>query len=354
LHLENLIYFLTFGLPPTSSSSPSPASSNFEVVLILNGPHTAHAYLPDNPRLTVLERDNTCFDFGAWGAGISFMHKRLRSGLSPLRGAGEPQAAAYDYYIFLNGSVRGPLFPPYMKRLHDRTAGCGAGDIEVDGSTTCPSPPRPFFFDYVHLFTSLLSPTVKLVGTTFSCHIGDPSSYHLQSMFLATDSASFSSIMEPFVLSSPGSDTPRCYPNKVDAIYGAELPLTQRYLSAGHSVLCLASAPHLGGPLPVSLSSPTDPSSAVGGSGGSVKGRCDDWRLGSASRLGDPYYGEGGQALVDPYEVVFFKMNRRTISLGGRPTTLSGKCGESTGGGVWRRATGSFRGRLGSSLSCCC
>lgn len=89
-HRANGAYFLRFGVDPDDGH-------RVMTVFVANGPHTLDAEVDSarsaSPSLIVLERDNSCFDFGAWSAG--------------LRAAGG--RGGFDYFVFLNASVRGPL-----------------------------------------------------------------------------------------------------------------------------------------------------------------------------------------------------------------------------------------------------
>lgn len=107
-------------------------------------------------------------------------------------------------------------------------------------------------------------------------------------MALLTDLEGFRSVFLPLYLSPTV-----CYPEKVNAIYEGEIPLTSSYLSLGYSVYPLA--------LDTTLGVPLSPSNAD-----VIETICRMWRSGTKGGTGDPYYGRG---LVKPEEVVFFKTN---------------------------------------------
>ena len=84
-------------------------------------------------------RDNIGHDFGGWAHAIFTASLKDR----------------YDFFIFINSSVRGPFIPPW-----------------------CP------IKDWVSIFTRLIDYRTKLVGTTIGIHQYMP---HIQSMVLVTD-----------------------------------------------------------------------------------------------------------------------------------------------------------------------
>jgi lipopolysaccharide biosynthesis protein len=147
IHRGNLSHFLARGIPPVDSGT--------EVLIVVSGERSAsenefdynvHSYL--YPNLRFLYRENIDFDFGAWSAGLS-AEAALSSALA---------LSSFDYYVFMNASVRGPF-------LSNASA---------------------FVADWTTLLTSYIDTKTKLVGTTFNCHTG-PNGWHLQSMVLATD-----------------------------------------------------------------------------------------------------------------------------------------------------------------------
>ena len=79
-----------------------------------------------------------------------------------------------------------------------------------------------------------LDDEVKLVGTTFNCHFG-PDNWHLQSMALATDGVGMEEVMQEYLREDV------CFSEKVDAIYGGEIRLSQSYLDRGYGLFALSS-----------------------------------------------------------------------------------------------------------------
>src|SRR3990170_3335605 len=103
---KNLEYFLAHGLNDAS-----------DFVIVVNG--ACSASLPQRANLTVLRRENEGYDFGAWAHALDSLKRH------------------YDYYIFINSSVRGP------HRLRGRPASTWQqellsllrGDVKLAGTT---------------------------------------------------------------------------------------------------------------------------------------------------------------------------------------------------------------------------
>lgn len=91
-HQQNLLFFLQEGVQRFQTHK------NVDVVLCLNGPCAVP--LPANrPHFFVLQRSNEGFDFGAHAAVLKHQAH-----------------IPYDYYVFLNGSQRGPFLPTYWPK----------------------------------------------------------------------------------------------------------------------------------------------------------------------------------------------------------------------------------------------
>ena len=58
--VANVRYFLRFGLSNATDAT---------FVFVVNGCHSVQ-FPADRPNVLVVERPNTCFDFGAWGVGL--------------------------------------------------------------------------------------------------------------------------------------------------------------------------------------------------------------------------------------------------------------------------------------------
>ena len=78
----------------------------------------------------------------------------------------------YDYFLFLDSSVRGPFLPRYFSRR----GGGGTSDKRWAKSKQAAKP-------WTSVFTDKLNDKVKLVGRTISCE----SEMHVQAPVFATD-----------------------------------------------------------------------------------------------------------------------------------------------------------------------
>ena len=143
LYKTNFQYFLENGL-----------LDNVDYYIIING--NCSVILPDNPNIKILKRENKGFDFGAYSYAIKHMDKK------------------YDYYFFLNTSVKGPY-------VRDKT--------------------KPWIHYFLELFNK---PEVKIVGTSIniyhsSIYVVDldkiygnkPPHTHIQSMFFCMNNEYF-------------------------------------------------------------------------------------------------------------------------------------------------------------------
>lgn len=141
----NVQYFINQGLPSILRSS------NVTIVFILNDEKLALANLPSHPKIKIVHRANVGFDFAAWSIGLQMVN-----------------LAHYHYFLFLNSTVRGPMFPLWT--------------------------PSSIVNRWWEIFFQRLSSVVKLVGTTINLHMlvtkpidDSPCQPHIQSMVLATD-----------------------------------------------------------------------------------------------------------------------------------------------------------------------
>jgi len=256
IHKQNLLYFIQHGIPSPNNPYKTHA------ILVMNGKHSLPPLtmnsLVSNPNVSVLTQPNVCFDFGAWATALNYANTHLTTSTPP-----------FDYFIFLNASVRGPFISPAISKIFDNNSWPG-------------------------LFTSHIDRNVKLVGTTFNCHTGRHG-WHLQSMALATDRVGLESVFSKFL------DPSSCFDNKVDAIYGGEIPLSRAYLDEGYELFSLSS---LMKRVRVSL----DEASV-----GKVERICTKLRGLTSLQLGDVNHSE--EVLVTPHEVIFYKTNIPTSKM---------------------------------------
>ncbi|KXJ86194.1 hypothetical protein Micbo1qcDRAFT_198505 [Microdochium bolleyi] len=239
---ENLPFFLDQGL-----------HSNADFIFIFNGPSDLVDLVPTNrTNIRVVQRDNSCFDLGAFGEVLKEDDLWKR----------------YKHFITLNGSLRGPFTPFWSNQCWS--------DVYLDE----------------------LDDKTKLVGMTANCV--QPS--HLQSMIYATDDVGMQLMLypPPRLVDAHGKPTDpaagdaseenpvgysTCY-QSFNAAVEAEKWTTPMIMQAGYHVRALMSS-----------------WSATGG---------DSYWADCGDHPGDPmlhdkaYFGTN----VHPYETLFFKSNR--------------------------------------------
>lgn len=176
-YAETLRFFLSVGVRP---------NDHVDYIFILQGPCSVP--IPSWRNVMVYQRENTCFDFGAYGA--TFAHL---GGLAAL-------SKRYRAVIFLNPSVVGPILPKYWpKTLH-----------------------------WSVIFTDRLMDGVEVVGTSLVCLPPSDAGGHGPRIEGMAWAASFRALE---AAASAGAF--RCYDSKVDAIVEGEYGLSRAALSAG-------------------------------------------------------------------------------------------------------------------------
>jgi hypothetical protein len=174
---RTLQYFLDFGVTPDAP---------VDYVFILQGPSSVS--LPSYPNVKVYVRQNDCFDFGAFGAAISWL-----GGLQRLQ-------TKYAAAIFLNPSVVGPFLPKYF-------------------------PPD---LHWTRVFLDRLQGDVHLVGTSLVClpaHDPGKRGPRIEGMAWAGTMQALDAAWQRGVF--------RCFTNKVDVIVDGEYGLSRAVLDAG-------------------------------------------------------------------------------------------------------------------------
>lgn len=241
LYKENLRYFLTHGLKAYPNSG-----YHIDYVLVINGNCTVD--IPSRPDLTVIRRENRGYDFGGWSHGL----KRLPH-------------PSYDYYFFLNTSVRGPYL--------------GSGNIA----------------HWLDCFLPLFTAGVKVVGTSINVYRQPSYDYHVLSKYYGKGKKVFPHVQSMFFgidrkyklhLDSVGFFDEGRYDkmNFSDVIAYAEIGLSQIALMKGWNINCVL--PHYRGLDYTRIQ--RDPN--------------------ESSRDGDPYYpGCYFGGTIKPEEAVFFK-----------------------------------------------
>jgi hypothetical protein len=185
----------------------------------------------------VLRRENKGYDFGAWYHGLQ--HSTL---------------FGYDYFIFLNDSIRGPFGDP----------------------------------NWIGTFTGLLTERNKLAGITINCHNNGynmayqmPVTPHVQSMMLCTDRVGLD-IIYPSIISANHDLT------LLETVILKEIGASLAILKAGYNITCILK------PYQVDYQVVTN---------------CHINAYNGAK--GDPWWNHAyfGRSLT-PFETIFFKTNR--------------------------------------------
>lgn len=166
---DNLRHFVKHGVLPGN-----------DYIFVLNGP-TAFALpeLPKNARY--LRHDNVCYDWGSYGWALN----RIGGW------------TGYRRYFFVNSSVRGPFVPAYSRRT------------------------------WTDAMASMLSPRVKLAGSTISCENGP----HVQSYAVVTDVVGLDVMRDAGVFV--------CRTSLADVVKRSEIEASRAVLAAGYSIDCL-------------------------------------------------------------------------------------------------------------------
>ena len=152
---ENFIYFLNNGL-----------LDNVDYYIIINGDYTVN--IPERDNIKIIKRENKGYDFGAWSHCINnYINKE------------------YEYYIFINTSVRGP----YIKKedkinwLEKFLLLFNTDDIKMVGTTInilkqCDNDEVNYFTNYYKLIYNEKEPYT-----------------HIQSMFFILNNEGFNYIL---------------------------------------------------------------------------------------------------------------------------------------------------------------
>lgn len=122
LHEQNLEFFVKYGVFMSDKVdfvfvlNETPKVDEFSNKFFPNG-------IPEN--VHVLYRSNDCYDFGGWIHGLNSVDRFI-----------------YEYFIFLNASVRGPFMAPAIARVVKH---------------------------WPSIFLNMLDKNIKLVGSSISC-----------------------------------------------------------------------------------------------------------------------------------------------------------------------------------------
>lgn len=170
----NFKYFLANGFHP---------SKNVHYIFVVNG--DVHVDLPgDNSFITVIRKQNRCFDFGSYGVALKLLKSKLKS---------------YKYFVFLNSSVRGPFLPSFVKNS----------------------------YKWYEAFIKPLNGEIKLSGLAVNCPDGVGRRIpHVMSMMFALDKIGLRIAQKNNVFD--------CSPSKTESLY-AEGDLSKSILENGYN-----------------------------------------------------------------------------------------------------------------------
>ena len=193
---ENLIYFLQNGL-----------LEYVDYYIIINGECTVD--IPNLNNIKVLKRENKGFDFGAWSYCIKQLTKE------------------YDYYVFLNTSVRGPYLSEEdinnnVSWLDKFLVLFNNKDIKMVGTTII-----IFNLKYYNSFYNLIYNYKEIYYKDNNIDIYDEYLTHIQSMFFILNNEGLN-----YLLSQNFFDEDRInnYNDILDIIINYEIRLTQLIL----------------------------------------------------------------------------------------------------------------------------
>ncbi|KAF8068311.1 UVR8 [Scenedesmus sp. PABB004] len=190
--LENLRFFVSEAVARDTLAD--------HVIIVQTGDDLERVALPElPPHAKYVYHANECYDWGTYGW--------------LLLSSGYVDVARYKFFFFVNSSVRGPFLPAYARgRMH-----------------------------WMSAFTSRLSGSVKLVGSTISCE-GSPlhgqqrgrwrRNPHVQSYAVATDRAGLDLLIADRRVFA-------CHRDRWDTIFYSELGSSKAVLDAGFNLGCL-------------------------------------------------------------------------------------------------------------------
>jgi lipopolysaccharide biosynthesis protein len=240
MYKENLRFFIANGL-----------LDNIDYYFIINGDCTVS--IPTRSNIQIIYRENKGFDFGSYSCAVKQIINK------------------YDYYVFMNTSVRGPFL--------------------IDGS-------KPWIDYFIELFNT---DDIKIVGTSINIFpisrfdgnnldeiYGHPPPHtHVQSMFFCIDNEYYEYLKSKnFFIEETMNDI-----TTIDKIIiYKEFGLSQLALNNGWNINCILS--HY---------------------------KDIDYReikedFNSTSYYGDPYYPNRyfGKS-IDPFQVIFYKISRMNL-----------------------------------------
>jgi hypothetical protein len=160
-------------------------NANIDYKIIVNG-HQISIDIPNLKNVEIIKRDNVSFDFGGYSSVILNI-----------------DYSKYDYFIFLNDSVRGPYLLNWF----------------------------PKDYNWTKLFTNKLDSETKLVGSTINFHKGDP---HVNSEIFSTDLIGLEILIKNNIISNEVL--------KKKPVSSRELKQSRIILNNNYNIACMLEA----------------------------------------------------------------------------------------------------------------
>uniref|UniRef100_A0A6C0DP71 Uncharacterized protein n=1 Tax=viral metagenome TaxID=1070528 RepID=A0A6C0DP71_9ZZZZ len=233
LYKENFIYFLENGI-----------YEEVDYYIVINGNCTVK--IPKRKNVFVYYRKNVGYDFGAYSYAVN--NKLIKN---------------YDYYFFMNTSVRGPYLRDTNEKWYDHFI--------------------PLFNANVHLVGTSISICTSNAYCVYDDNYKRKTNPHIQTMFFGMDQQYFIELKNDHFF----DEDEIIKMDFTDLIKMKEVGLSQKAIEKGYNINCI-------------LSKYRD-----------LDYLTLDHDINETSLDGDPYFSDAyfGET-IDPYEVIFFKTNR--------------------------------------------
>lgn len=183
---ENLIFFCQNGYID---------DENYYFIFIFNCLNLKIQFLPQQKNVKIINRNNTGLDFGAWTDTLFSKEDNIFI------------FEKYDYFIFINSTVRGPFLPIWHNSENNK---------------------------WPELFINKLNDKVKLVGTTINpCEYGTIHQVNgfVQSMFLVTDKIGLNIAMQNKIFDKNNTSM-----TKLELVFNNEPKFSQAILDSGYNI----------------------------------------------------------------------------------------------------------------------
>jgi hypothetical protein len=179
---ENLIFFARNGYID---------DPQYDFVFVMNNPDLCLEFRPKKQNVTYIARENTGFDFGGWSHALFMKSTDMLL------------YEKYDYFIFLNSTVRGPFLPVYIGQ-----------DVK-----------------WPELFIRQLDEKVKITGSALAWYKRRP---FISSAFFATDKIGLKIGIDNGIFSPE-----TIMMSKADTVIKKEMGFTNVIMDAGYTIKCM-------------------------------------------------------------------------------------------------------------------